>query len=406
MRFLRTVSTGRLLAVLGALVVLGGGGGAIAVAATGRGPVPRRTSLANAVHRAVSAPKVKGITANVSFTNNLIDSSDFAGQGNRDPVLQGASGRLWLSNDGRMRLELQSNNGDGQVVVDHNTFWISDPTQNTVYKGSLPASKPADKGKSSHEGIPSVAQIQSTLTRVMRKVDLSGAQPTDIAGRAAYSVTVSPKHDGGLLGSAQLAWDAANGVPLRFAVYARGNTTPVLELTATHISYGAVPASDLNVSPPAGAKVVQLSGHDTSASGAHGHASEVHGLRAVAKRVPFTLNAPKSLVGLPRHTVSLVQMGGKRGALVTYGQNLGGMAVFESAADSGNGSATTGSATTHGGLGGMRLPSVSIDGATGQELSTALGTVISFTHGKVDYTVLGSVPPAAAEPAARALAAK
>jgi hypothetical protein len=56
-----------------------------------------------------------------------------------------------------------------------------------------------------------------------------------------------------------------------------------------------------------------------------------------------------------------------------------------------------------GGLGGLSLPTVSIDGATGQELSTPLGTVLTFTRGGVSYTVLGSVPATAAELAARAL---
>jgi hypothetical protein len=46
---------------------------------------------------------------------------------------------------------------------------------------------------------------------------------------------------------------------------------------------------------------------------------------------------------------------------------------------------------------------VSIAGATGQELATALGTMVRFTRGGVAYTVIGSVPPAAAEAAARGL---
>jgi hypothetical protein len=46
---------------------------------------------------------------------------------------------------------------------------------------------------------------------------------------------------------------------------------------------------------------------------------------------------------------------------------------------------------------------VSINGVTGSELDTALGTMVRFTRGKVSYTVLGSVPPAAADAAARAL---
>ena len=52
---------------------------------------------------------------------------------------------------------------------------------------------------------------------------------------------------------------------------------------------------------------------------------------------------------------------------------------------------------------GLSLPTVSINGATGQELDTALGTVVRFTRGGVTYTVIGSVPAAAAEAAARGL---
>jgi len=54
----------------------------------------------------------------------------------------------------------------------------------------------------------------------------------------------------------------------------------------------------------------------------------------------------------------------------------------------------------------MRAPrsgasGVAIDGVTGRELDTALGTVVWFTRSGVDFTLLGSVPPVAAE-AARA----
>ena len=46
---------------------------------------------------------------------------------------------------------------------------------------------------------------------------------------------------------------------------------------------------------------------------------------------------------------------------------------------------------------GASNPTVSINGAKGQELSTPLGTVLTFTRGGVSYTVLGSVPATAAE---------
>ena len=407
MKFLRTASTGRLLATIVGFVVAIAAGTAIAVAATGSGPMPKRKPLAEALHQGLSAPAVKGITANISFTNNLIDSSNFTGD-NRDPILQGASGRLWLSGDRRLRIELQSNNGDSQVVVNGRAFWISDPMSNTVYEGTLPASKPEKTGTApADQGVPSIAKIQSELTKLMQTVNVSGARPADVGGQAAYRVEISPKHDGGLLGSAQVAWDAVKGVPLEVGIYARGNSTPVIALKATNISYGPVPASDFAVTPPSGSKVTKISiagtaGRAEKATRAARHAkhARVSGEAAVASRVPFTLAAPSSLVGLPRHETSLLSEGGKPGAVVTYGQNLGGIVVIEQKADP----AASGKPKSAGGPSGLSLPTVSISGSTGQELSTALGTVIRFTRGGVGYTVLGSVPAAAAEQAARALA--
>ena len=49
------------------------------------------------------------------------------------------------------------------------------------------------------------------------------------------------------------------------------------------------------------------------------------------------------------------------------------------------------------------LQELSLDGTTAYELATALGTVVEFRRDGVGYTVVGSVPPAAAEAAARAL---
>jgi outer membrane lipoprotein-sorting protein len=395
MRFLKTVSTRRLLAIVAGVVIAVAGGTAIAVAAAGNGPVPRPERLAQAIHGAISAPTVQGISARITFTNNLIDASDIQGS---DPILQGASGRLWLSTSTRqLRLELQSDNGDAQVVVDGSSFWAYDPSSNTAYEGTLPA----DKGdrRDHKQTTPSLAQIQSDLGKLMRRIDLSGAIPGDVAGQPTYTVEVSPKHDGGLLGDVQLAWDAVHGVPLRAAVYARGNNTPVLELKATGVSYGRVSESDFAVSPPRGAKLVKVSSADATRHhafrrGARGKRAQ--GVAAVASRLPFKLLAPSSLVGLPRRSVTLLDWDGSPAALVTYGQNLGGVAVIEQrhSADQ-----------QHSGGRGqdLSLPTVSINGATGQELDTELGTVLMFTRSNVALTVLGSVPPAAAEAAARAI---
>ncbi len=402
MKFLRTASTRRLLATIAGVVALIAAGTAIAVAASGSDPVPAKRSLAQAIHTGLSASAPQGISARISFTNHLIDASDIQGS---DPILNGASGRLWISSNHQMRLELQGDNGDAQVVVSGRSFWIYDPTSKTIYEGKLPADTSASgNAKAKQEAIPSVAQIQSDIGRLMAHVDLSGARPGDVAGRAAYTVRVSPKHDGGLLGAGELAWDAARGVPLRIAVYARNDGTPVLQLKATHISFGPVPSSDIEIPQPNGAKVVTVSTPSGSAAdhGAKQHGAkrraEVTGVAAVARHLPFALVAPKTLVGLRRQSVTLLDWKGSPAALLTYGQNVGVIAVIEQTAKT----TASSQSSDHQGL---NLPTVSVNGATGQELDTALGTLIRFSRNGVGYTVAGSVPPTAADLAARALAA-
>jgi hypothetical protein len=241
----------------------------------------------------------------------------------------------------------------------------------------------------------------------MQDVNVLGPLPRNVAGQPAYKVQFSPKHDGGLLGDIQLAWDAAHGVPLGIAIYAQGNSTPVLELKATQISFGTVPTSDLSIKSPRSAKIVKVSsagstGQRAHAAKAHGkHAAEVTGPAAVQAKLPFTLAAPDTLVGVKRQSVQLLDWGGSPAALVTYGQGLGGMVVIEQSAASA--SAPQSKSSSGGGPSGLSLPTISINNKSGQELATALGTVIRVTSGPVSYTLLGSVQPVAAEAAARAL---
>jgi hypothetical protein len=94
--------------------------------------------------------------------------------------------------------------------------------------------------------------------------------------------------------------------------------------------------------------------------------------------------------------VRLASVNSSKAALVTYGKGLGGIAVLEQPAKKSSGNSSGRDITGS-------LPSVSIDGTTGHELATALGTVLTFDRAGVSYTVIGSIPPAAAEAAARGL---
>ncbi|HZP74118.1 MAG TPA: hypothetical protein VFA97_12150 [Gaiellaceae bacterium] len=386
MRLFRTLSTSRLVAlvtVVAAILV----GASIAVAASGTsGPTPPPKPLAAALHDALSATAPTGVTARIKFTNGLFPSGALTGQAG-SALTSGASGRLWANADGG-RLELQSDAGDTQVTWNDTKLTVYDASSNTAYVASLPQ-KPASTQTS--DTPPTLDQITTFLTQAGAHWAISDAAPTNVAGREAYTVTVSPKHDGGLLGSAQLAWDALNGTPLRLAIYAQGASSPVLALEATDISFGPVSDSDIDVTPPAGTKIVDLSSQHTSPNGAD--IPPVTGLAAVQAAAPYVV-VPSSLVGLPLQDVRLVGPADDRSALAVYGEGLGAIVVVERQADA---------SKQENGSGLDSLPTVSLDGVTAHELSTQLGTILAWSRGGVSYVLAGSVATTAAESAARAL---
>ena len=114
-----------------------------------------------------------------------------------------------------------------------------DAASKTAFTGALPESKEREQSDRKPATLDGVRQGLAKLGELWT---LSGATPSTTADRPSYTVRIAPKDDGGLLGAAELAWDAARGVPLRAAVYAQGTQDPVLELEATEIDYGPIAA--------------------------------------------------------------------------------------------------------------------------------------------------------------------
>jgi outer membrane lipoprotein-sorting protein len=400
---LRTMSIRRLAVILAIAAPLALTAAIAQGALTGSGPKPSPKALASALLGAFNAPEPQGLTAKIHFTNGLLPSGSLPG-GKVSPLASGADGRLWLQKSGNFRVELQSGAGDAQIVSDGDRVTVYDASSNTVYRADLPADSKASKPGHGERKL-TLDKVRKALDRLAKSWTISGAAPTSTAGQPTYTVKISPKDDGGLLGAAEVAWDAVRGVPLRAAIYAQSQSGPVLELEATDVSYDAVPDSDVSITPPAGAEVVDLSpGGAKSAAKAHGASgknggehADVQGVGAVQRALGFDLVAPDKLAGLPRREVRLVSLDGDKAALAIYGRGLGAIGVLQRKAQ------RHGAAKDESAIGGLRLPQINIDGASGSELATALGTLVTFERNGVAYVVAGSVAPAAAENAARGL---
>ena len=207
-----------------------------------------------------------------------------------------------------------------------------------------------------------MAKIEEAISRLSKHADVSGATPTDVAGQPAYTVRVSPKEGGSLFGGVELSFDAVHGVPLRAAIYSSTTPSPVIELAATEVSYGAVAGSVFEINPPANAKVEEVSRPGKGAAKASNppasgsEQAQDHNPRAW----PIHDRGPRKP---------------DRGGRQTSGEPLEG------------------------------LPKVTINGTSASELRTELGTLLSFERSGVRYLLAGSVTPAAIEELARGLVA-
>ena len=373
MNILRRLPLSRLLLACALVLVIGVSATALA-SALSSGPTPQPKPLAQAIHDALSGTggeQIQGVSASVTLTDHLLEGANLAGGGHdgasspdgeltSSPLVTGASGRLWLAKDGDLRLELQSQQGDTQILYDGRTISLYDAASNTEYRYTPPAGEPHAPSKAPDE-VPSVAKIEEAIAHLSKHADVSGATPTDVAGQAAYTVRVSPKESGSLFGGVELSFDALHGVPLRAAVYSSTTATPVIELAATEISYGPVSDSVFEVNPPSNAKIEEL-------------------------------KPPSSTEAQAQHKPA---DGGEKPNITTDGSGPSTIAVLQSKEKAG--AKTDASEPLEG------LPKVTINGTSASELRTELGTLLTFERSGVRYLLAGSVTPAQIEAVARGL---
>ncbi|HEX3392415.1 MAG TPA: hypothetical protein VHS55_07610 [Solirubrobacteraceae bacterium] len=376
MNVLRRLPLSRLLLLCVVVVVVGIGATALALA-VGSGPTPSPKPLADAIHDGLSAPKPTGVTAHVQLTNHLLEGASLASNGGEasqlssSPLISGASGRLWVASDGHARLELQSEKGDTQILWDGKTAEMYDASTNTLYRytpehplstETTPGGGSPDTGSATStptDKVPTVAEIEEHIAKASEHADLSVATPTDVAGQAAYTVRVSPRENGGLIAGAELSWDANHGNPLRAAIYSTSSSAPVIELAATKISYGPPDSSALEFTPPANAKIqdITLPNSTPSSSSSTGSLEKPH--------------------------------------VTVHGNGLGAIVLAESPVTAG--SKESGVAQLEG------LQQIDVNGTKASELPTQLGTLLSFDRAGVRYLLVGSVTPSAIEAFARGL---
>jgi outer membrane lipoprotein-sorting protein len=175
--------------------------------------------------------------------------------------------RVWLDGPQRQRVQLLDDFAEVAFVHDGRDVWTFDTNRNAGTHVVLPdeaalealASARSAHADQSGSGPLAAATPDALAREVIARLDPTTAvtldAPQTVAGRAAYTLVVSPRTDATLVERAVLAVDAANGMPLRVQVYARGTADPVLESGFSEVDFARPDAGRFAFTPPAGADI-------------------------------------------------------------------------------------------------------------------------------------------------------
>ncbi|MGY4858977.1 LolA family protein [Cryobacterium sp. AP23] len=179
--------------------------------------------------------------------------------------------RVYQSGDDQSRVQVQDTMSERNLIRNGADVWLYDSADNTAAHTTLPADAGA---QASPEKSYTPGELADTfLAEVTPSTIVSLGENTEVAGRGAYELVLTPNTADTLVGSVAIAVDAETGLPLRVQVTARDAAEPAVSVGFTSLSLDA-PAADLfTFTPPAGATVTEET-LPTPADGTHPKADE------------------------------------------------------------------------------------------------------------------------------------
>jgi len=394
-----------LTVALGLILVVALGVGALTVGAGAQSEPPERLTANVLLSRVSAAPESAPdfrATVTVEQTlvpEGLIGASEGGDTGDSGP----RTARVWRGGPDRLRAELQGENGDRVLVRNGDRVSIYDVASNTLKTVEKPEAAPSGAG-----GLPGTSpeEIDKLLAEIAPSSKLETGAPVEVAGRWAYPLTLEPRDEGTtLVERAEALVDAEAFVPLLFELYAEGRPEPVARYEAQDFQVGPVPDERFEFETPPEATVEGLEPRDARPDEHHESAEprKVASVKEASELAGFTV---EELPEAPRGWELEEIMVAGDGAVLTYGSDWGAVVLAEKAwSKEGTGPSRDAGA---GGRGGeLQIPAVDLGGGVqARELSTPVGTVLSWSDGGTSYTLAGSVPASELRGAARGLLAR
>ena len=256
-----------------AIVVVAGAAIAVPTVANASVSLPAKTPTQ--VLELVASSHVRAFSGTVEETSDLglpslptgsVPSSAKGGTSADIALLTGPNSlRVYVDGPTKARVQDLESLAERDVIRNGSDVWVYDSKDNSVghstlasrqhfvRPGSAPQATTPDPTDATPAGLAKklIAQLEPTS-------NLSVDSNVRVTGRAAYDLVLTPKVTDTLIGSVSIAVDAETGLPLRVQIDARGQKANAVSIGFSSLDLSTPAASLFAFTPPAGAKVTEL----------------------------------------------------------------------------------------------------------------------------------------------------
>ncbi|MDT4962174.1 MAG: hypothetical protein QOF87_1821 [Pseudonocardiales bacterium] len=178
--------------------------------------------------------------------------------------------RFWYDGPDRQRVALLGTTNETDVFHNGRDLWQWDSDGHTATHTVLPADHPAAAQKQIDLTPQQVAD--RAIKAITPSTQVTVAANRRVADRSAYELVLTPRDTGTLVGSVRIAVDGKTKMPLGVQVFAKGSSSPAIDVSYSHVTFKTPAADNFTFTPPPGATVKQGSAAELPAKPAPGTA--------------------------------------------------------------------------------------------------------------------------------------
>jgi hypothetical protein len=167
--------------------------------------------------------------------------------------------RLWRS-DGGARISELLPFSERSITVGRSDAWAWDSSTFTAYHlGPFPAGTSGLLATENPASLVDPLELaRKSLAAITPTTVVSVGETARVAGRSVYTIVLEPRTSATLVGRIEVSVDAAERVPLRVAVFARGARKATLSVGFTSVSFAPISPDVYRFVPPPGATIVTV----------------------------------------------------------------------------------------------------------------------------------------------------